>query len=70
MAELWFKSQEAIEKRLSELQSQLVQDADSVVRGVFGAEGSLDSDVQQIKDLAQARKDILLIEEKIKDLDK
>jgi len=65
MAELWFKSNEAVEKRLSELQSQLVQDADAVVRGVFGAEGSLDSDVQQIKDLAQSRKDLLLLEEKL-----
>ena len=63
--ELWFKSQDAINKRLGELQGQLVRDAECVVAGVFGAEGALDSDVQQIKDLAQARKDLLLLEEKL-----
>ena len=63
--ELWYKSQEAISKRLGELQQQLVRDAEMVVNDVFGAEGALDSDVAQIKQLAQDRKDLLLIEEKL-----
>jgi len=33
------------------------------VNGVFGAEGALESDVAQIKQLAQDRKDLLLIED-------
>ena len=61
--ELWYKSQEAISKRLGELQQQLVRDAEMVVNDVFGAEGALDSDVAQIKQLAQNRKDLLLIED-------
>ena len=60
---LWYKSQEAISKRLGELQQQLVRDAEMAVNGVFGAEGALDSDVAQIKQLAQNRKDLLLIED-------
>jgi len=53
-------SEDYITRRLAELQQQLVDDAAAVVRGVFGAEGSLQSDVDQIKDLAQMRKDKLL----------
>ena len=53
-------SEDYITRRLAELQQQPVDDAAAVVRGVFGAEGSLQSDVDQIKDLAQMRKDKLL----------
>ncbi len=59
-------AEDYITKRLAELQKQLVDDAAAVVRGVFGAEGSLQSDVQQIKDLAQMRKEKLLREDDLK----
>ena len=58
-----FNDDDYIPKRLVELQAQLVHDAEMVVEGVFGAEGALQSDVDQIKKLAQMRKDKLLRED-------
>ena len=63
-------SQTAINKRLAELQKQLVKDAKMVVDGVFGADGALYSDVQQIKNLAQDRKNLYFLEEKIENSSK
>ena len=68
MDDLSKNAKAVIDKRLEELLVQIANDARRLVNNKPGAEGDFDSDVNQIKELAQNNRYLKVLEEKIQAL--